>query len=477
MFSKPVLVEVTSEITPAFFENMLKFINRKYVLPNRKQFTNLKIAFGKINQLSFIVLGPQQEPNLEVRITAKEIIRLEIIPLVEEVSEGLVNQVKKNILVSIQLFEETVRQTTLYFAWVDGEEIKPEKEMQSKKSILGRIFSSGMYVFFIISITISIFLFLLFGFYAVIILTVLQFALFLFSDKLIAKAGDWQISAKNPNVHLFQYHLPVEDYLQIKKRFSAKEFVTIKSEIYQKTLGLRKSLTCEVVHEVFSKYGITCNPQNMSTKKINLYQIVEKVAKKFNAPIPKIVLANTIVPNAAATGPSPTRGVALITTGLLVQLEEDEILNVIGHEFSHLINRDPLVLLGLTTSEYLLRIYLLINLFTSFFWFAYIYLFLSLSSLYFIAKFFEGRADLDTAAKVGQPKVLAKALEKIGFSRLQFQDISAYRIQSWIRWDPHPPIYFRIHRLVTMENPQEIKHTLVRSIKDNFRAFWDAIGS
>ncbi|MDG6222234.1 MAG: M56 family metallopeptidase [Candidatus Bathyarchaeota archaeon] len=433
------------------------------------------MSFDEINHLSFTVLGHQHEAIFEVRITAKEIIKLEIIPVVEEVSEDLVNQVKKDIFVSIQLFEETVRKTTLYFAYVDGDEIKPEKEMQMKKSILGRIFSSGMYIFFIISITISIFLFLLFGFYAVIILIVLQFALFLFSDKLIAKAGDWQISAANPNVHLFQYHLPVDDYQKIKQRFSAQEFVTIKSEIYQKTLGLRKSLTCEIAHEVFSKYGITCYPQNMSTKKINVYQIVENVAKKFNAPIPKIVLANTTVPNAAATGPSPKRGVTLITTGLLVQLQEDEILNVIGHEFSHLVNRDPLILLGLTTSEYLLRIYLFLNLFTSFFWFAYIYLFLSLSSLYFIAKFFEGRADLDTAVKIGQPKVLAEALEKIGFSRLQFQDVSAYKVQSWIRWDPHPPIYFRIHRLMTIEDPKEIKHTLVRSIKDNFNGLWDAI--
>jgi heat shock protein HtpX len=125
---------------------------------------------------------------------------------------------------------------------------------------------------------------------------------------------------------------------------------------------------------------------------------------------------------------------------LLVQLEEDEILNVVGHEFSHLKNRDPLVLLGLTSAGYLLRIYLFINLFVSFFWFGYIYLFASITLLYFIAKFFEGRADLDIAVKIGQPKILAGALEKIGFRRLQFQDVSAYKIQSWIRWDIHPPI-------------------------------------
>ncbi len=475
MASKPISFEVKAEIAPAFFDNMLRFINRNYILKNRKSFTNVNLAVGGDNQLSFTVLGSEGEPALDVKIVAKKTIRVKMVPLVEELSEEFVDQLRNDLLLGIQLFEEKVRKTTLYFAWLEGEEVKLERVMENKKSILGKIFSSGMYIFFVISIAVSIFLFLLFGLYAVVIIIVLQFVLFLFSDKLIAKAGDWQVTSKNANVHLFQYHLPVEDYQKIKQRFSDKEFAAMKSEIYKRTLAAGEPLNCNVVHEVFSNYGIRCNPENMLTKKVNVYQIVKKVAEKFGVPIPKIILANTIVPNAAASGPSPSRGVTLITTGLLVQLEEDEILNVVGHEFSHLKNRDPLILLGLTSTEFLLRIYVLINLFASFFWFGYIYLFASITSLYFIAKFFEGRADLDTAVKIGQPKILAEALEKIGFRRLQFQDISAYRIQSWIRWDPHPPIYFRIHRLETLEKPEEIKHTLIRSIKDNLHAFVDAI--
>lgn len=475
MVSKPTSFEVKAEITPAFFDDMLKFINRKYILKNRHKFTDVNLSVGRENQLSFAVLDSEGEPVFDVKIAAKETIRVEMVPLVKEVSEEFVDQVRSDLLLGIQLFEEKVRKTTLYFAWLEGEEVKPERVMANKKSILGKIFSSGMYIFFIISIAVSIFLFLLFGLYAVLIIIVLQFVLFLFSDKLIAKAGDWQVTSKNPNIHLFQYHLPVEDYQKIKQRFSDKEFAAMKSEIYRRTLADGEPLNCKVVKEVFSNYGILCNPENMLTKKVNVYQIVKKAAEKFSLPIPKIILANTIVPNAAASGPSPSRGVTLITTGLLVQLEEDEILNVVGHEFSHLKNRDPLVLLGLTSAEYFLRIYLFINLFSSFFWFGYLYLFVSITLLYFIAKFFEGRADLDTAVKIGQPKILAEALEKIGFRRLQFQDISAYKIQSWIRWDPHPPVYFRIRRLETLEKPEEIKHTLIQSIKDNIHAFANAI--
>jgi len=95
--------------------------------------------------------------------------------------------------------------------------------------------------------------------------------------------------------------------------------------------------------------------------------------------------------------------------------------------------------------------------------------------IYFVAKFFEGRADLDSAVKIGQPEVLAEALRKIGYRKLQFERIPAYKIQGWIGWDPHPPIYFRVARLEKLESPEKVKHTLIQSIKDNIRGFLAAL--
>ena len=69
-----------------------------------------------------------------------------------------------------------------------------------------------------------------------------------------------------------------------------------------------------------------------------------------------------MVPNAAASGPSPSRGIVLITTGLLVQLEEPEVVSVLGHEFGHLKGRDPLILFGLMSAEFLFRFYVLLAL-------------------------------------------------------------------------------------------------------------------
>jgi heat shock protein HtpX len=96
-------------------------------------------------------------------------------------------------------------------------------------------------------------------------------------------------------------------------------------------------------------------------------------------------------------------------------------------------------------------------------------------AIYFVAKFFEARADLESAIKMGNPKVLAGALRKIGFRRLQFERSPSSRIQDWITWDPHPPIYFRIERLEKFEPTREVKHTLLQSAKDCIRGFFAAL--
>ena len=83
-------------------------------------------------------------------------------------------------------------------------------------------------------------------------------------------------------------------------------------------------------------YYFDCKVKNLSIKKINIYSIVKEAATKFGLKIPKVVVKNTIIPNAAAAGPTPRLGTILITTGILNQLEQNELLSVIGHEMSHL---------------------------------------------------------------------------------------------------------------------------------------------
>jgi len=100
-----------------------------------------------------------------------------------------------------------------------------------------------------------------------------------------------------------------------------------------------------------------------------------------------------------------------------------------------------------------------------------IYLWALLSLTYFIAKFFEARADLISAMVMGEPSVLADSLEKIGFQRLLYERIPSFRFQEWLSWDPHPPIYFRIARLRNLADPSKIMHPLLQSAREVTRGF------
>jgi heat shock protein HtpX len=100
----------------------------------------------------------------------------------------------------------------------------------------------------------------------------------------------------------------------------------------------------------------------------------------------------------------------------------------------------------------------------------FVYFWAILVLIFFIAKFFEARADLVSAIMIGQPSVLAGSLEKIGFQRLLYERTPSFRVQEWLGLDPHPPIYFRVDRLEKL-SPEKIKHPLLRSIKDVIAGF------
>jgi heat shock protein HtpX len=94
---------------------------------------------------------------------------------------------------------------------------------------------------------------------------------------------------------------------------------------------------------------------------------------------------------------------------------------------------------------------------------------------YFVAKFFEARADLISAMVIGQPLILADALEKIGFQRLLYERVPSFRVQEWLSMDPHPPIYFRISRLRKLGETFMIKHPLIKSAKEVTRGFLQSL--
>jgi heat shock protein HtpX len=74
-----------------------------------------------------------------------------------------------------------------------------------------------------------------------------------------------------------------------------------------------------------------------------LYEIVRRLTQKAGLPMPKIYIINQPQPNAFATGRNPKHSAVAVTTGIMRTLSVDELEGVIGHELSHIKNRDILI--------------------------------------------------------------------------------------------------------------------------------------
>ena len=76
-----------------------------------------------------------------------------------------------------------------------------------------------------------------------------------------------------------------------------------------------------------------------------LFNVVEEMRIAANLPSqPKIYIISESAPNAFATGIKPENSAIAVTAGLLGQLNRDELQGVIGHEMSHIMNRDVMLM-------------------------------------------------------------------------------------------------------------------------------------
>jgi heat shock protein HtpX len=214
-----------------------------------------------------------------------------------------------------------------------------------------------------------------------------------------------------------------------------------------------------------------------------LHGLIERLCIQANLPKPRVAIAQTPMPNAFAIGRSPKTATVCATTGILDLLNDAELEAVLGHELTHVANRDVLVM---TVASFFASIAAFIV--QTGFWFggafdnrdnnngpAFIVVILVSAAVYVVSwlllqalsRYREFAADRGSAIITGRPSALISALLKIdgGMNQIPQRDLRAANgeLAAFYIFPPkakqtvaslfstHPPLEKRIAALQRLE--------------------------
>jgi heat shock protein HtpX len=470
---------ISPEIPEGCIGDLYEFIYKSVLLTYKDRFANIEKAMEPNKWvLTYSVVDKKGKAKVRVQLVGGKPLAVSVTPLVEAVSQDEIQTAREDVVLAVNAFEEQLRKNTWFFAWRQGDNVVPER-ISSTGNRSSRFFVQTQILLMILFVGLQMLLFYFLGVYFAIAVLAIQFVVLFYSNKIITKMADWHITKKDPFIHILEYSLSPENKEAVSK-LPRKQLLNLKKEVYAETIAQHGEIDRQKCSEIFDKYGINCQLEDFAARKVNAYGLVEETAGKFGFSMPEVVVSNTLAPNAAASGPSPNRGTVMMTTGLFLELQDDEILSVLGHEFGHLKGRDPLILFGLSSAEFLFRFYVLLPFVPAIVFDPFLFLlyFGAVTTvIYFFAKFLEARADLTSAMVVGQPNVLADSLEKIGYKSLLLERKPSFRVQEWLSMDAHPPIYFRIARLRKLNLPVKVGHPFIDSAREVLSGFRQSLSS